>query len=131
MTVNERVKELRKSTNLTLEKFGNKLGVGKTAISKIEHCENGVTDQMIKLMVKEFGVSESWLRTGEGEMFPKFERADAIAKLADDIMTEVPDSFKSRLVTALAQMTDEQWKFLEDITYKVIGGEYPLFSKKD
>ena len=129
--MNERVKELRKTVDLTLEKFGKRLGVGKTAISKIEHGENGVTDQMIKLMVKEFGVSENWLRTGDGEMFLEFDRADAIAKLADDIMTEVPDSFKSRLVTALAQMTDEQWKLLEDITYKVVGGEYPLSNKKD
>ncbi len=125
MTVSERVKELRKSMNLTLEKFGNKLGVGKSAISKIENGENGLTDQMTKLMVKEFGVNENWLRTGEGEMFPEFSRADAIAKLADDIMTEVPNSFKSRLVTALAQMTDEQWRLLEDFTYKVVGGEYP------
>ncbi len=125
MTVSERVKELRKSMNLTLEKFGNKLGVGKSAISKIENGENGLTDQMTKLMVKEFGVNENWLRTGEGEMFPEFSRADAIAKLADDIMTEVPNSFKSRLVTALAQMTDEQWRLLEDFTYKVVGDEYP------
>lgn len=125
MTVSERVKELRKSMNLTLEKFGNKLGVEKSAISKIENGENGLTDQMTKLMVKEFGVNENWLRTGEGEMFPEFSRADAIAKLADDIMTEVPNSFKSRLVTALAQMTDEQWRLLEDFTYKVVGDEYP------
>jgi transcriptional regulator with XRE-family HTH domain len=131
MTVSERVKELRKSMNLTLEKFGNKLGVEKSAISKIENGENGLTDQMTKLMVKEFGVNENWLRTGEGEMFPEFSRADAIAKLADDIMTEVPNSFKSRLVTALAQMTDEQWRLLEDFTYKVVGDEYPLFPKKD
>lgn len=129
MTVNERVKELRKSMNLTLEKFGNSLGVGKSAIFKIESGENNLTDQMIKLMVKEFGVNENWLRTGDGEMFPEYTRADAIAKLADDIMTEVPDSFKSRLVTALAQMTDDQWKLLEDIAYLVVGGEYPLSSK--
>lgn len=131
MTVNERIKEIRKSNDLTMDKFGARIGVTKAAISKIEKGERGVTDPMIKLIVKEFGISEKWLRNGEGEMFPEFERADAIAKLADDIMTEVPDSFKSRLVTALAQMTDEQWKLLEDITYKVVGGEYPLSSKKD
>ena len=123
MTVNERVKELRKSMNLTLEKFGNKLGVGKTAISKIEHCENGVTDQMIKLMVKEFGVSESWLRAGEGEMFPKFERADAIAKLATQIIAENPNSFKSRFIIFLILMPNEKWKFLEDILHNFFRSE--------
>lgn len=129
--MNGRIKELRKYLHLTQDEFGEKLGIKKSAVSKIEKGENGVTDQMIKLMVKEFGINENWIRTGEGEMFPEFDRTDAIAKLADDIMTEVPDSFKSRLVTALAQMTDEQWTLLEDITYKVVGGEYPLSSKKD
>ena len=129
--MHERIKELRKSLNLTQDEFGDRLGVVKSSISNIEKGRHGITDQMIKLMVKEIGVSENWLRTGEGEMLPEFSRADAIAKLADDIMTEVPDSFKSRLVTAIAQMTDEQWKLLEDITYKVVGGEYPLSSKKD
>ena len=129
--MNERIKELRKYLHLTQDEFGEKLGIKKSAVSKIEKGENGATDQMIKLMVKEFGVNENWIRTGEGEMFPEFDRADAIAKLADDIMTEVPDSFKSRLVTALAQMTDEQWTLLEDLTYKVVGGAYPLSLKKD
>ena len=129
--MNERIKKLRKQLHLTQDEFGNKLGVANSSISNIEKNRYGITDQMIKLMVKEFGVNENWLRTGEGEMFPEFDRADAIAKLADDIMTEVPDSFKSRLVTALAQMTDEQWKVLEDITYKVVGGEYPMPNQKD
>jgi transcriptional regulator with XRE-family HTH domain len=129
--MNERIKELRKYLHLTQDEFGEKLGIKKSAVSKIEKGENGTTVQMIKLMVKEFGVNEHWIRTGEGEMFPEFDRADAIAKLADDIMTEVPDSFKSRLVTAIAQMTDDQWKLLEEITYKVVGGEYPISTKKD
>ena len=33
MTQGERVKKVRKTRQLTLEKFGEKLGVGKTAIS--------------------------------------------------------------------------------------------------
>ena len=109
--MNERVKELRKSMNLTLEKFGNRLGVGKSAIFKIESGENGVTEQMVKLMVIEFGISENWLRTGEGEMFPKFNRTTAIAKLATQIITEKPNSFKSRFISFLVKMTDEQWTF--------------------
>lgn len=129
--MNKRIKELRKHLKLTQDEFGEKLGVAKSSISNIEKGRYGVTDQTIKLMVREFGVSEKWLRTGEGEMLPDFSRADAIAKLADDIMMEVPDSFKSRLVTALAQMSDEQWKLLEDFTYKVVGNEYPFSTQKD
>ena len=36
MTQGERVNELRKSLGLTLEKFGERLGVTKVAISNIE-----------------------------------------------------------------------------------------------
>ena len=47
MSQGERVRELRKFLNLTLEKFGKSLGVGKTAISKIENNERKLTEQMI------------------------------------------------------------------------------------
>ena len=64
MTVNERVKEIRKIEELTMESFGNKLGVGRTAISNIENCKRNVTDQMIKSICREFGYCEEWLRDG-------------------------------------------------------------------
>lgn len=64
MTVNDRVKEIRKSENLTLEKFGERIGVTKTAISKIELGNRNVTDQMIKSICREFGYREEWLRDG-------------------------------------------------------------------
>jgi transcriptional regulator with XRE-family HTH domain len=68
MTENERVKELRKSLSLTMEKFGERLGVQKSAISKVERGENGVTDQMRRAICREFGVNEAWLTDGIGEM---------------------------------------------------------------
>ena len=67
--MNERIKELRKALGLTLEKFGEKLGVQKSAISKIERGENGVAEPMFKSICREYNVNENWLRTGEGEMF--------------------------------------------------------------
>lgn len=39
MTQGERIKEIRKYLDLTMEKFGERLGVGKTAISKVENNE--------------------------------------------------------------------------------------------
>ena len=68
MTQGERIKEARKYLGLTLEKFGEKLGVGKTAISKLEKGENKLTDQMAKSICREFSISEEWLRTGSGNM---------------------------------------------------------------
>ena len=69
MTQGERVKTIRKSLDLTLEKFGEKLGVGKTAISKIEKSERNLTDQMTKSICREYHVNYDYLVYGDGEMF--------------------------------------------------------------
>ena len=69
MTQGERVKEIRKSLGLTLEKFGEKLGVGKTAISKIEKGERNLTEQMAKSICREYNVNYDFLTYGDGEMF--------------------------------------------------------------
>lgn len=74
MTQGERVKEIRKTLNLTLEKFGLKLGVGKTAISKIEKNENILTEQMLKSICREYNVNYDWLKDGEGEMFSELPK---------------------------------------------------------
>lgn len=71
MSYGDRVSELRKQLGLTLEKFGKPLGVGKTAISRIENGERGLTEQMMKSICREYNVNEEWLRNGQGDMFRK------------------------------------------------------------
>ena len=69
MTINERVREVRKSQKLTLEVFSSRIGVGKTAISKIENGRGGVTEQTKKSICREFNVNHDWLEYGDGEMY--------------------------------------------------------------
>lgn len=114
MSQGQRVKELRKELNLTLEKFGKPLGVGKTAISKIENGENSLTDQMIISICREYNASEEWLRSGVGEMFVPLTRNQVIAGFAADLIKE-EDSFKSKLIEALANLNEEEWKVLEKL----------------
>lgn len=83
--MNNRINILRKFLHLTMEDFGKKLGVTRSAISNIENGKRNLTDQMIFAICREFNVSENWLRTGEGEMFnptPKSE-LEALAKKYD------------------------------------------------
>lgn len=83
MTQGERVKELRKSLSLTLEKFGQRIGVGKSTISDIENGRRSLSEHMTKSICREFGVDYIWLTSGDGEMFVEtdddfFERIDRI-----------------------------------------------------
>lgn len=68
MTISERIREIRKSQNLTMEAFGFRRGVGKTAISKIENGKCGLTEQMKRTICREFNVNYDWLVSEEGEM---------------------------------------------------------------
>lgn len=120
MEEGQRVRELRKELQLTLEKFGKPLGVGKTAISKIENGERGLTDQMILAICREYNINENWLRTGEGEMFRKLNRQQELAQLTAALFKEEEDSYKFRLIMALAQLNEEEWALLRKIAEKII-----------
>jgi len=110
VTQGERVKEVRKSLNLTLEKFGGKLGVGKTAISKIEKGENNLTEANIKAICREFNVDYIWLTTGEGEMF--VDSDDDFLEKIDRIMANEED-FRKKLFKALINASEEDILSLE------------------
>lgn len=74
MTQGERVLEIRKVLGLTMDKFGEKLGVQKSAISKIEKDKVNLSDQMVKLICREYNVNYDWLMDEEGEMFSDLPR---------------------------------------------------------
>ncbi|MDO5147752.1 MAG: helix-turn-helix transcriptional regulator [Eubacteriales bacterium] len=122
MTQGERVKELRSYLNLTLEKFGDRLGVTKTTISRIEKGERNLTDQMSKSICREFNVSEEWLKTGCGEMLLPSDRKSDIARLAMRLLDSESDTYKNRLISALANLTVEEWKVLANIAVKMTQG---------
>lgn len=113
MTQGERVKEIRKKLNLTLEKFGLKLGVGKTAISKIEKNENTLTEQMFKSICREFNVNEEWLRSETGEMFIEIDKEDVLMEWAGRVFGSESDSFKKKFVKMLMTLSEDEWEWLE------------------
>ena len=112
MTQGERVREIRKSLGLTLEKFGEKLGIQKSAISKIERGDTNLTDANIKLICREFNVDYIWLTTGEGEMF--VESDDDFIERIDRIMQSEGDARKN-LFKALLYASDEDVEALARI----------------
>lgn len=66
-TVNERIAELRSHLGLTMEKFGNKIGVTKNSINAIEKGRNNPSERTLRLICTEFNVDYFWLTEGTGE----------------------------------------------------------------
>lgn len=112
--MNDRIKELRKAMNLSQEKFGELLGITKSGVSDIESGRRKVTDQHV-IMLANNGVSEEWLRTGKGNMFVPGIKDKQISAMLADVMKSGEDSFRHRLVSALARLDDEGWDNLEKL----------------
>ena len=130
MTVAERVKSVRlaQSPKMSMEAFGARLGVTKSAISLIESGKNTLTDQMARLICREFGVSEVWLRTGVGEMRPGDNRAEEIARSVRDLFSDRPETIRTAVLTTLLRFDPEgpEWAVLEKILSEVMA----LMNKK-
>lgn len=67
--MNQRVKELRATLGLSGEKFGQPIGLKRSAISLIENGKTSLTEQTLLAICREYNVNEEWLRYGKGEMF--------------------------------------------------------------
>ncbi len=86
MNCGERVKQIRKSKGMTLEKFGEKVGVTKQTVSRIENGVNALTEQMLLSICREFDVNEAWLRNGDGEMFKERSLSDEVGYYVEDLL---------------------------------------------
>lgn len=115
MTEGERVKYVRKELGLTLERFGENLGVTKQTISRIENGINSLTDQMFKSICREYGVREEWLRTGDGEPFGSQTMNQSILAFANEVMADEDEAFRKRILAVLARLDSEEWELLEKI----------------
>ena len=113
MELNDRIRHLRKELlNLTLDQFGERIGLKKSALSHLENGNVNITDQTRRSICREFNVNEEWLLTGEGEVFQAKSPSDEIAAFVKELSTD-NESFKAQLVTMLSRMSSDEWDLLE------------------
>lgn len=99
--INDRIKQVRKTKGLTMEQFGARIGLGKSAVNKIEKGINGTTEQTVQSICREFGVSEVWLRTGDGPMLD-----DTSGSILDRLVAEYHlDDRKRAILTAFLKLS--------------------------
>ena len=120
MSENERLKELRTTLNLTMDKFAAPLGVGKTAIAKIESGDRTLTGQMIKSICLVYGVSEEWLKTGKGAMLVERSLSDELKEKIDSFIPMEEEDFRLRLVRMILAMDKHDMEQLEKYANKYL-----------
>ena len=116
----DRLKELRKALHLTQQKLADKLGVKQNTIAQYEMGRNEPSDAVIVSICREFGVSEDWLRNGNGDMFIPMTRDEEIASFIGSVQADVDDTFKKRLISVLAKLDENEWDLLEKIAEDIV-----------
>lgn len=113
----DRIKEIRNSNPnwKSQELFADFLGISKANLSSYETGRRTPTDAVIQLICQKCSVNESWLRNGKGEMFIERSKDEIISEMLGDIQRCGEDSFKHRLVSALAKMDESEWDLLEKL----------------
>lgn len=112
--LNERLKKLRKTLDLTQQEFADKIGSKRNTIAKYETNTNAPSAAVISLICREFNVNEDWLRTGTGEMFIELTKEEEIASFIGEVLRDEDDSFKKRLISGLAALDETGWEVLEN-----------------
>lgn len=116
----ERIRQLRKQLKFNQTEFGEKVGVKGNTIGNYELGLRNPSEAVIFSICREFNVNEEWLRIGKGEMFIHRTRTEKITDFAADILKEEEESFRRRLVEALADLEIEEWELLEKIAEKAM-----------
>lgn len=108
-TLIARLKELRKTLKMTQKDFASVLGIAQTSYCMIETGKNPLSDRYIKVLCSLYSVNESWLRTGEGEMFISTPYSKEFAEIFSRLLPET----QSYLLHMAKELLRTQEKLLE------------------
>ena len=120
----ERIKELRKSLELTQEEFGGRIGITKSSISTMESGRSSPSEQTIRSIYREYGASYLWLTTGEGPMLEDGGDDAALHVMIDRIMASENNRVK-QVFKSLGCFTVEDWKQIDQLLDKLLSGMKP------
>lgn len=123
MDIYSRISKVRAVSKESQEKFALRLGLSRNFINQVENKKKNVSDRTILDICREYHVNEEWLRNGTGEMFLPSDRKSDIAKLTKQLLDEEDDSFKNRFISMLANLSVEEWEFLEKRARELCGSD--------
>lgn len=109
--VNERIKELRSIVGLSQREFGERIGISKTSVSRLEKNERNPSEQTIKSICREFNINYAWLKDGIGDMFLNTSK-DLFDQLANKYNL---NEFDIKVIKRYVNFSKEQRHLIKDI----------------
>lgn len=117
--MNTRITDVRKSVGLTQGEFAEKLGLTRNFISLIENGNRIPSDRTITDICREFGISEKWLRTGEGDMRIPMSRDEEIADMVGKALSG-SNEFKKAVIRMICSRSESELEALEKMLTQLV-----------
>lgn len=120
-SINDRIKLIRESKNMSQSAFSKFLGMGHSTLGMIEVGKRNILDRHIKTICSLCNINEEWLRYGKGEMYveTKHDFISSIAKKFNfdkkdmEILTmysELPPEYRERFRLYLKSLVDTAYE---------------------
>lgn len=111
--MNERIKQIRNALKLTQTDFAEKIGISRSALTKLEAGTSVPAGTTIKAMVREYNVNEQWLREGVGEMFRPVSETEELAKWLAEVNRQPTTSAQRKIARMLTMLDPDDWITIE------------------
>lgn len=117
--MNERIKMVRKKLGMKQDEFGLRLGISRDAVSNLEVGRVKPSESIIKLICKEFGINQEWLKTGRGDQFTPPNDA-YLDLLVEDFELDATDA---RILKAYLRLTKSERDVIKKYIKEIQLGE--------
>lgn len=108
----DRILAIRKDSGLSQSAFGEKLNLSQNFVWMIEKGQREPSDRTVSDICRVYGVNETWLREGAGEMYVPKTREETIAELVGSALNGSND-FKKAVIQMICSRTDQELETLE------------------
>lgn len=103
--INNRFSKIVRASGLSKTAFGERINISQQYVSKL--TKFGVpSDRTISDICREFNVSETWLRTGEGEMFNQLDDDADFLNICEQI--NIHDDLIKRVIKAYWSLDENE-----------------------
>lgn len=116
----ERIIEIRKYYKKSQTAFADDIGVSRNFINLYENGNRELSERTISDICRIYNVSESWLRTGKGNMFNPLDREQEVAQVSKRLLKADEYDDLANIIKNLGQLSDEDWKELNRIIKKLL-----------
>lgn len=108
--INNRIKQIRLACDLSMEAYGELVGISKQSVYKIETLENNPSEQTLELTCIKLRIDPFWLETGVGDMFTAIPET-IIDSLVDEFDLDNKDRY---IIETYLQAPESQRNAIKD-----------------